>query len=103
MSFQTVHEEQAHGVQVVGVNRTGHTVDFNIHTGKTTVKSDLGLSHDVIMQLVPPIAFQGYELYCDNYYSSRVIFVSMGSWQPAHFIQADEDCNVKCFHSRMPL
>ena len=53
---------------------TGYTVDFNIYTGKTTEKSDSGLSYDVVMQLVPPLAFQGYELYCDNYYSSPVLF-----------------------------
>lgn len=49
---------------------TGYTVDFKIYTGKTTEKSDSGLSYDVAMQLVPPLALQGYELYCDNYYSS---------------------------------
>ena len=38
-------------------NRTGYTVDFNIHIGKTTEKSDSGLSLDVVMQLVPPLAF----------------------------------------------
>ena len=26
------------------------------------------------MQLVLPLTFQGYELYCDNYYSSPVLF-----------------------------
>ena len=50
-----------------------YTVDFNIYTRKTTEKSDLGLSYDVVMQLVPPLAFQGYELYCDNHYSSPVL------------------------------
>ena len=31
-------------------NMKGYTFDFNIHTGKSTEKSDSGLSHDVIMQ-----------------------------------------------------
>jgi len=77
MSFQTIHGEQAHevGLQVMGLSdMTSYTVDFNIYTGKTTEKSDSGLSYDVVMQLVPPLAFQGYELYCDNYYSSPVLF-----------------------------
>lgn len=56
---------------------TGYTVDFNIYTGKTTEKSDLGLAHDVVMQLVPPLTFQSYELYCDNYYSSLVLFADL--------------------------
>lgn len=53
---------------------TGYTVDFNIYTGKSTDKSDSGLAHDVVMQLVPPFVFQGYQLYCDNFYSSPVLF-----------------------------
>ena len=53
---------------------TGYTVDFDIYTGKTTERSELGLSHDVVMQLVPPLTYQGYELYCDNFYSSPKLF-----------------------------
>ena len=57
----------------VGHNERIILFDFYINTGKTTEKFDSGLSHDVVMQLVPPLAFQGYELYCDNYYSSSVL------------------------------
>ena len=53
---------------------TGYTADFNIYTGKTAEKSECGLFHDVIMQLIPLLAFQSYELYCDNYYSSPALF-----------------------------
>ena len=56
---------------------TGYTVDFDIYTGRSTEKSDSGLSHDVVMQLVQPLAFQGYELYVDNFYSSPDLFVNL--------------------------
>ena len=56
---------------------TGYTVDFNIYTGRSTERSDSGLSHDVVMQLVPPLAFQGYQLYCDNFYSSPTLFQAL--------------------------
>ena len=42
---------------------TGNTVDFNVYTGKSAERSDRGFSHDVVMQLVEPLAFQGYEVY----------------------------------------
>ena len=53
---------------------TGYTVDFNIYTGRMTTKSDSELGHDVVMQLVTSLAYQGYELYCDNFYSSSTLF-----------------------------
>ena len=56
---------------------TGYTVDFDIYTGKSADKSDSGLSHDVVMRLVKPLAFQGYELYVDNFYSSPNLFVNL--------------------------
>ena len=55
---------------------TRYTVDFDIYTGKSD-KSDSGLSHDVVMQLVPPLSFQGFELYVDNFYSSPDLFVNL--------------------------
>ena len=33
--------------------------------------------HDVVMQLVQLLAFQGYELYVDNFYSSPDLFVNV--------------------------
>ena len=95
MPFQAVYEKQTYQVGFklwVLADMTGYTMDFNIHTGKTTEKSDLGLAHDVVMQLVPPLTFQGYELYCDNFIPGRCClksFVSMVSWQQEHFVQAD--------------
>ena len=84
---------------------TGYTVGFNIYMGKTTEKSDLGLAHDVVMQLVPPLTFQGYELYCDNHYLSPVLFEDLRQ----HGIMAtstfctDGDYQAKWFRSRMPF
>ena len=59
---------------------TRYTVDFDIYTGRTTEKSDSGLSHDVVMQLVPPLAYQGYELYCDNFYSRPALFEALNQF-----------------------
>jgi len=54
---------------------TGYTVDFDIYTGKSTEES--GLSYDVVTKLVQPLAFQGYELYVDNFYSSPDLFIDL--------------------------
>ena len=51
---------------------TGYTVEFDIYTGKSPEKSKSGLSYDVVMRLVQPLAFQGYKLYVDNFYSRFV-------------------------------
>ena len=56
---------------------TGYTVDFDIYTGKSTEKSESGLGYDVVMRLVQPLTFQGYELYVDNFYSSPDLFVDL--------------------------
>ena len=49
---------------------TGYTVDFNIYLGKVTASSGKGLSYDVVMDLIQPYSFQGYEVYVDNFYTS---------------------------------
>ena len=51
---------------------SGYTMDFNIYTGKSVDRSDLGLSYDVV-----PYCFQGYEVYVDNFYSSPTLFDSL--------------------------
>ena len=51
-------------------DRSGYAVDFNIYAGKSTQRSDKGLSHDVLMELIGPFAFQGYQLFFDNFYTS---------------------------------
>jgi hypothetical protein len=53
---------------------TGYTVDFNIYTGNSEERSESGLSHDVVVRLIDPLlAFQGYQLYINNFYSSPVL------------------------------
>ena len=52
---------------------TGYTVDFDIYLGKETQISNKGLSYDVVMKLIQPFLFQGYELYFDNFYTSPTL------------------------------
>ena len=56
---------------------SGYTTDFNIYTGKSAERTDKGLSHDVVMELVQPFAFQGYQVYVDNFYSSPDLFTHL--------------------------
>ena len=61
----------------VMVDMTRYTVDFDVYTGRSTERSKLGLSYDVVMKLVTPLSFQGYEIYVDNFYSSPDLFVDL--------------------------
>ena len=58
---------------------TGYTSDFNIYCGKqrTTVLSGLGLSYDVVMELIRPFQFQGYLLFLDNFYTSPALLQAL--------------------------
>ena len=54
---------------------SGYTCNFNIYTCKgSTPSSEQSLSFDVVMKLVAPFEFQGYELFTDNFYSSPSLF-----------------------------
>ena len=81
---------------------TGYAVDFNIHTGRTTENSDSGLGHDVVMQLVPPLAYQGYELYCDTTFIQVQRYLrhstSLGYLQLVLFVLTDEGHQTKWYH-----
>lgn len=44
---------------------------FNVYTGRSADCMDYGLSHDVVMELIQPLVFQGYEVHLDNFYSSH--------------------------------
>ena len=55
-------------------DRSGYTVDFNVYTGKSTEKSEDGLTADVVLQLTAPFTGQGYQVFCDNYYTSVKLF-----------------------------
>ena len=52
---------------------SGYTVDFNLYAGKSVISSGKGLSFDVVTELIAPFAFQGYEIYIDNFYTSPVL------------------------------
>ena len=55
---------------------TGYTVDFSMYGGshQSQQRSGKGLAYDVVMNVVQPFLFQGYQLYCHNFYSSPVLF-----------------------------
>ncbi len=53
---------------------TGYTIDFDLYEGKSHTSSSNGLSYDVVMKLLQPYVNQGYQLFCDNFYSSPTLF-----------------------------
>ena len=57
---------------------TGYTVDFNIYCGSTSEESSgQGLGYNVVRKLTTLFQFQGYQLYCDNFYSSASLFSNL--------------------------
>ena len=52
---------------------TGYTLDFDLYVGREAEHSENGLSYDVVMKLVHRFAFQGYEVYFDNFYTSPTL------------------------------
>ena len=52
---------------------SGYTIDFNVYTGKEE-STDHGLTFKVVVDLIEPFWFQGYEVYTDNYYLSPSLF-----------------------------
>uniref|UniRef100_A0A673I8T7 PiggyBac transposable element-derived protein domain-containing protein n=1 Tax=Sinocyclocheilus rhinocerous TaxID=307959 RepID=A0A673I8T7_9TELE len=53
----------------------GYTVDFKIYTGKSKFASGKGLSFDVVTSLVNrDYLGSGYVIYCDNFYTSPLLF-----------------------------
>ena len=58
---------------------TGYTVDFDIYYGTSgsDESSGKGLGYDVVKRLTTPFHFQGYEIFCDNFYSSSTLFVDL--------------------------
>ncbi len=53
---------------------SGYTVDFDLYAGKSVQVSDKGLSYDVVRNLLQPYLNQGYKLFCDNFYTSPLLF-----------------------------
>ncbi|XP_016422961.1 piggyBac transposable element-derived protein 4-like [Sinocyclocheilus rhinocerous] len=53
----------------------GYTIDFKIYTGKSKFASGKGLSFDVVTSLVNrDYLGSGYVIYCDNFYTSPLLF-----------------------------
>ena len=53
---------------------TGYTVDFDIYCGTDQQSSGKGLGYDVVAKLTLPFQFQGYQVFCDTFYSSSSLF-----------------------------
>ena len=54
---------------------TGYAVDFNLYCGKRRAVplSTLGLSYDVVMDLIGPFCHQGYHVFLDKFYTSPAL------------------------------
>ena len=63
---------------------TGYTVDFNLYLGKDEVPSGNGLGFDVVMKLIKPYSFQGYEVFFDNFYTSPLLLNELVKLQLGH-------------------
>lgn len=57
---------------------SGYTVDFNLYfsTRGQPISSN-GLWHNIVMQLVQPSMFQGYQLFIDNFYTTPKIVLEL--------------------------
>ncbi|KAM3872246.1 piggyBac transposable element-derived protein 4-like [Diretmus argenteus] len=53
----------------------GYTIDYRLYTGKSKFTSGKGLSYDVVVSLInKDYLGSGYNIYCDNYYTSPLLF-----------------------------
>ena len=55
---------------------TGYTIDFDIYCGSYNQEesSGNGLAYDNVAKLITPFVSQGYQLFCDNFYTSTALF-----------------------------
>ena len=54
---------------------SAYTIDFNLYYGAAqSERSDQGLGFEIVTNLVENYRNQNYEVYCDNFYSSPVLF-----------------------------
>jgi hypothetical protein len=57
---------------------TGYTIDFDLYYGASRQsRSSHGLAYDVVSSLIEPFVYQGYQLYCDNFYTSPALFSAL--------------------------
>lgn len=62
----------------VQIHPSGYIVDFNLYCGtRGQPISPNGLSYDVVMQLMQPFMFQGYQLFMDNFYTSPKLVIEL--------------------------
>ncbi|KAJ0022332.1 hypothetical protein NQD34_009822 [Periophthalmus magnuspinnatus] len=60
-------------------DKNGYTVDYQLYTGKKSQSSVNGLSFDVVSSLVnKDYLGSGYIVYCDNFYTSPLLFRHLG-------------------------
>ena len=90
-------------------DNTGYTVDFDLYLGKETQISNKGLSYDIVMKLVQPFLFQGYELYIDNsiqapHFSDllQVEVVATGTLNTNHKGVPKEVIEIKNYVDKLP-
>ena len=60
---------------------TGYTVDFDLYIGKGGTVSSNGLAYDVVMKLLQPYWFQGYEVFFDNFYTNPILLKDLVSYE----------------------
>lgn len=60
---------------VLADSSNGYTIDFNVYIGRAAGRgvSVNGLGYDVVVKLIQPFLNQGYHLYIDNFYTSKVL------------------------------
>ncbi|XP_029377184.1 piggyBac transposable element-derived protein 4-like [Echeneis naucrates] len=59
-------------------SKTGYTFNFNVYQGKALTPSGNGLSYDAAVNLIHvPFLGKGYNLYVDNFYTSRALFLHL--------------------------
>ena len=64
-------------IWVLAESATGYTYDYEVYTGKSSLKSVNGLGYDVVMKLCKSFYEQGYRLFIDNFYTSGFLLSSL--------------------------
>ena len=55
----------------------GYVWNWRLYTGKEPRTDGVCLSHHVVLSLSSPLKGKGYEIYCDNFYSSPQLFATL--------------------------
>ena len=63
---------------VLADSANGYVWNWELYTGKIQGRDDgKGLSHHVVMSLTKPLERKGYNIFCDNFYSSPLLFADL--------------------------